>query len=410
MGTASGAEAYPRNGSQNMLPLPSRADPHQFDALIASARARTPTPKEVASLAHRLAESGEQLTMQVGATTADLASTGGPGSLSTLLVPLVLVASGYRVPKLGVAGRPSGAIDALGTLPGYRTRLGRDEAAQVLASCGYVHCLADERFAPLDAELFAYRRRVGATNIPPLAIASLLAKKLAFGVQHVGLDVRVFTGGNFGDTRAAARRAAELFVQTAQELSITAVCILHEGVQSWQPHLGRGESLMALHEVLTDRALGWLAKHSTLCFEMAGCMIGSELPTTAALRHAFEQHLTAQGSSWEGFEARVAAIAGAPRVGLQARQTGILQIDLAQLRDAIVRAQGENGLLTFSDRAGLSLTTYPGKMAESGALLADVRFSGDLAEGSAFEAAASEAFSVTTMPSEPSEEYIEIVH
>ena len=51
---------------------------------------------------------------------ADVASTGGPGSLSTLLPPFVLSTLGCNVVKLGVPGRSAGAIDSLATLPGRK--------------------------------------------------------------------------------------------------------------------------------------------------------------------------------------------------------------------------------------------------------------------------------------------------
>ncbi len=58
---------------------------------------------------------------------ADVASTGGPSSLSTLLSPLFLRAGGAVVPKLGVPGRPAGGIDCLAQIPGYRTELSAQE-------------------------------------------------------------------------------------------------------------------------------------------------------------------------------------------------------------------------------------------------------------------------------------------
>lgn len=71
----------------------------------------------VAELASKLAASGHQRPK--GRIEADLASTGGPSRLSTLLVLLQLVAAGCRVPTVGVPGRPAGGIDVLATVPGH---------------------------------------------------------------------------------------------------------------------------------------------------------------------------------------------------------------------------------------------------------------------------------------------------
>jgi len=71
---------------------------------------------DLASLATLLAQSGRIRSSPVHSETADIASTGGPSSLATLLSPLYLRSFGYCVPKLGVAGRPAGGIDVMAQL------------------------------------------------------------------------------------------------------------------------------------------------------------------------------------------------------------------------------------------------------------------------------------------------------
>ena len=98
-----------------------RGEERRFENWIARARSNEITNTGIAELANWLAASGEQLSPR--GRTADLASTGGPGSLSTLWAPAALVASGFLVPKLGVLGRPAGGIDVLSQVPGYRIDL-----------------------------------------------------------------------------------------------------------------------------------------------------------------------------------------------------------------------------------------------------------------------------------------------
>src|SRR5437868_14746215 len=95
-----------------------------------------------------LASSGTVLTCNENGPTADVASTGGPASLSTLLCPLYLRSYGFVVPKLGVPGRPAGGIDVLAQLPGYRVDLSEADVRRVLERCGYAHFLAGTQFAP----------------------------------------------------------------------------------------------------------------------------------------------------------------------------------------------------------------------------------------------------------------------
>lgn len=115
---------------------------------------------EVARLAEILANSGAMLTRDFEAS--DIASTGGPSSLSTLLCPLYLRSAGARVPKLGVPGRPAGGIDVLATVPGYCAQLPPDEARRALNDQGQFHLLAGDQWAPLDSRMFAQRQRTNA--------------------------------------------------------------------------------------------------------------------------------------------------------------------------------------------------------------------------------------------------------
>mgnify|MGYP001167293732 CR=1 FL=1 len=222
------------------------SDETDFKSLVDWARQGSNSPDEIAQLATHLADSGERLKWPEAMKTADLASTGGPGSLSTLLSPLVLMSQGYKVVKLAVPGRPAGAIDTLGTIPGYRVMLSTEDICSIIAKTGFAHFLTDDRFAPIDGKLYAYRRRVGAVAIPMLAAASLLAKKLAVGVRLVGLDARIGPHGNFGVTKEEARRNAINFCTAAKQLDIDAVVFIKNDSGPAQPWIGRGESLVAL--------------------------------------------------------------------------------------------------------------------------------------------------------------------
>jgi pyrimidine-nucleoside phosphorylase len=96
-----------------------------------------------------------------------------------------------------------------------------NDARRVIDQCGYAHFLAGAEFAPLDAALFRFRQKVGAQNIPALAIASILSKKIACGVKFAGLDVRTATHGNFGSDFSEAGDAARAFCAAATAAGLT---------------------------------------------------------------------------------------------------------------------------------------------------------------------------------------------
>jgi pyrimidine-nucleoside phosphorylase len=355
----------------------SGAEP-SMATLVQRAKSGPVADDDIAYLANRLAASGEILTLKGLGQIADVASTGGPTSLSTLLCPLYLRELNATVPKLAVAGRPAGGIDVLSRIPGYKIRLTREEIYRVLDECRYVHILADENYAPLDAALFAYRQRAGAQNVQPLVIASLLSKKLAMGLKSVGLDVRVAAHGNFGANWDEARHNAQRFCRVAKLLGIEATCFLTDASVPYQPYIGRGESLAALSEVFAATASGLSAEHAKMCFQMAALTVADESaaqPDGDRLAYRFEQNLSAQGSCADAFRKKVAETIEGHKYTISSPSEGFLHINLEKLREVLVEAQKQAaaGKDSFTDPCGVILLKMSGEAVKKGETIASVR-------------------------------------
>lgn len=357
-----------------------RADDAALRRLVDTALGNELGDGEVADLAEGLAASGPRLALDRRA--GDVASTGGPSSLSTLICPLHLRARDVRVPKLGVPGRPAGGVDVLQTIPGYQAALEPKAAQTALERSGYIHLLADERWAPLDARLFAYRQREGAQTVPALVIASILAKKLAAGTTGAGLEIRVAPHGNFGADLDAARRNADRYNTVASLLDLRPVCALTDATRPYQPYIGRGEALLALAEVLAGRARGWLADHHALCQRMADAVAGALGIETAvsvqlaALRQAHHALLAVHGTGVSSFDERVEAVRAAPRMIFRAERAGVVDYDLGRLRDRLVarqRAEAADIAGPPPDPVGVILETPPGTEIEADEPLMSVR-------------------------------------
>ena len=337
------------------------------------------TNEELAYLAAVLGRSGNVLEIPQRQPKADLASTGAPTSLSTLLGPLYLRAMGFCVPKLGVPGRPAGGVDTLAQLPGYRVRLTNKEVMDCIEQCGYSHFLAGEEHAPLDARLFRYRQRSGAQAVPELTIASILSKKIAVGLDNAGLDVRVAPHGNFGATWAEARGNARRFSRIATIAGIDSVCFLTDARFPYQPFVGRGESLVALKDIFSGRRDPLLENHAKLCFAMSCATVGHPATdfhnhTKAAEKH-FYDNLLAQGSSQDAFEDYASKTRREHTFGYLSKKHGFLCMKLDQLRDLFLRFQsvGVEIDVDFPDSIGIVLQKMPGDLVRPGDLIATVR-------------------------------------
>ncbi len=356
--------------------------------------------ESIAYLAQVLASSGRVNNQRRG--SCDLASTGGPSSLSTLLCPLFLRAFGYVVPKVGVPGRPAGAVDVLATIPGYKTELSNAEFEATLNKTGFSHAMAGDDLAPLDGNLFALRKQLDAVEITPLVISSLLAKKIAVGVEQILLDVRVWEHGNFGRDYCEARENAEKFCRVADLIGIRATCILTDASRLYQPFIGRGESLLALNATLYGDADPWMDRHIDQCFRIAASASSSftPRPDREQLQAAFEVHIEAQGASYEAFRNRVAEVASEATTIVQSESSGFVGTDIRLIRKLLVNRQvleEQQGKL-FSDPAGLRLLVDVDDYVTQGTPILEIRH-GNRQNMSAVIGGIKQAFSILPEPS-----------
>jgi thymidine phosphorylase len=328
-----------------------------MNGIIKWAKSEEITDDEIIYLANILANSGRRLELSKEQLCADIPSTGGPTSLSTLLCPLVLKEIGFIVPKLGVEGRPAGGIDVLAQIPNYKTEFNYPEILLCLKLNRYCHFLAGKEFAPLDAILFKYRSKVDAKSIFPLVIASILSKKIAVNLNSTGLDVRVAKFGNFGTTWEEAKQNSQKFIRISNQVGINAVCFLNDINVLQQPYIGRGESLAGLSEIFYGEPKGLLKKHLAVCINMGVSLLKSienySPFSMDTLRKHFIDNLISQGSSENAFIQKVHEVKIAHKYQIDSPSSGFLKIDIQLLRDAIV--WGQNALIDckFSDPCGV---------------------------------------------------------
>jgi thymidine phosphorylase len=350
-----------------------------LDEVIDSCVGSAPPDEELAELATILGRSGQVLN-EAPADATDVASTGGPGSLTTILTPLQCCAAGWQVRKITVPGRPAGSVDVFSLIKGYRVDLDLREALEVLALSGYVQLVAAPPWAPLDGALFRRRQQRGMQPVIPLVIVSLLAKKVAAGLHSFALDIRAVPYGNFGATSDEASHNAVHLTQVAEKLAIKVVYRINDSRTPAQPYIGRGEALMALDALVGNADLHpWLANHAHECSELALLATGSATVITAReLRRVLMRHLVAQGATEDAWLAAIASIQGHRRVEILADEHGIVSIDLAAVRSVIVDAQRAYSIRGgFADPCGIVISRAPGELVNRGDLLATVRLAVD---------------------------------
>ena len=295
----------------------------------------------IVELTKILAKSGDRLSF-AKYNTADIPSTGGPSSLSTIISPLILKEY-FAVPKLGIAGRPAGGVDVLAQIKGYNLKLSKKEIYKIIDKTQYCHFISNDQFTPLDNTLFKYRSENGFKNIPGLVIASLLSKKVAVDINNVCLDIRYSHFGNFGNSLEEAKKLSDNFRQVSRLLGINSSFYFSDNTKLFQPYIGRGESLLAIHKYLSGSNNNWLNHHIEFeCSEMINTLTNDKIEPSEFKRiiaKNFTENIEGQGGSIGSFESIVKKIENSHTYEFSAEKSGILTIDIMKMRDTIVKMQ-----------------------------------------------------------------------
>ena len=352
--------------------------------------------EELVELITKIADSGEKIPST--GNVFDYASTGGPSSLSTLLVPLFLFSRGVNVINLAVPGRPAGAVDVLAQIPNYNLS---DNPLRHVSEKEhfYIHLEANEKYVPLDRALFTYRQKNDKVDITNLVIASILSKKVATGAENIGLDVRMSRFGNFGKTWAESCRNSEKYNRIAALLKLNSTCFISDANKPYQKYIGRGESLLALNDIFSGIADDELMEHVSYCKFMADEMIkktnvANEAKKEMDIKTCFNNNLSLQGSSMNEFEAVVERIGRKTRVEIISDKSGYIQYDLYRIKNIIKEQQIKYAYeALYPDPCGVILMSKSGYYIEKGQAVLSVR-SKDLEAIELLK----ESFSVVTKP------------
>jgi len=335
-----------------------------------------------ASLALAIADSGPRLATRDLGLTSNVHSTGGPGSLSTLLAPILVAAAGFSVPLLSVQSSVAGAIDSLKAIPGYKTHLGPEQVREVVRTAGLSHIgHGTAGFAPADSVLWSYRAETGTKKIPELIAASLLGKQVAMGVRHGSVDIRVGVEGNAGKSLDAATETARVIIGVASILGMRINCTLSNLHSIQWSRIGRIDAVLSTWEILSEPANFLAHPHVRDCILIAACACHASAPSTelsawiqqiaTTLRNRralalFERSIAAHGAAANARRESELQAVSRPRVHLKiANEPTPTQVSawFKKMR-ALVKAPADNALGIELSENGTVVLSVPAECAD----------------------------------------------
>ena len=142
----------------------------------------------------------------------DKHSTGGVGDKVSLILAPVVAACGGSVPMISGRGlgHTGGTLDKLDAIPGYDSQPTLVRFKQVVAETGCAIIGQTGDLAPADGRLYAIRDVTATVESIPLITASILAKKLAAGLEALVMDVKTGSGAFAAEEETAVTLAESI--------------------------------------------------------------------------------------------------------------------------------------------------------------------------------------------------------
>ncbi|MBT4243613.1 MAG: thymidine phosphorylase [Planktomarina temperata] len=184
-------------------------------------------------------DSGKVLNWDLPGKVIDKHSTGGVGDSVSLILAPMLAAVGAYVPMISGRGlgHTGGTLDKLEAIPGLKTQFTEAEFRAIVAKVGCAIVAPSPDIAPADQRLYAVRDVTGTVRSRDLITASILAKKLAAGLEGLVLDVKTGSGAVMSDL-GQARDLAQALVATANGAGCPTSAVLTDMSQPLIPSIG----------------------------------------------------------------------------------------------------------------------------------------------------------------------------
>jgi len=193
----------------------------QVAALAMAVFLNSMSAREAGRLTLAMAASGSVLDWQSDALdgpVVDKHSTGGVGDKVSFLLAPIAAACGCYVPMISGRGlgHTGGTTDKVESIPGYNATPDFSMFRKVVKSAGCAIIGQTADLAPADRRLYAIRDVTATVESVPLITASILAKKIAAGLQALVMDVKVGSGAFMSEVDKAEELASSIISTAAR--------------------------------------------------------------------------------------------------------------------------------------------------------------------------------------------------
>ncbi|MGD8107999.1 thymidine phosphorylase [Pantoea sp. FN0302] len=269
-------------------------------------------PERVA-LTMAMRDSGAVLSwksLNLNGPVVDKHSTGGVGDVTSLMLGPMIAACGGYVPMISGRGlgHTGGTLDKLEAIPGFDIFPSDSRFREIIKQTGVAIIGQTNSLAPADKRFYATRDITATVDSIPLITASILAKKLAEGLDALVMDVKVGSGA-FMPTFELSEQLAQAIVGVANGAGCKTTALLTDMNQVLASSAGNALEVREAVQFLTGsyRNPRLLEVTLALCSEM---LISGGLAQDDASARQQLQKVLDNGSAAEVFARMVAAQKG----------------------------------------------------------------------------------------------------
>lgn len=321
---------------------------YQLSAMLMAIVCRGMTPQETAFYTEAMMRSGVVADLtSVKLPKVDKHSTGGVGDKISLHLAPMIAACGVAVPMISGRGlgHTGGTLDKLESIPGFSVNLPLEKYRAQLEKISLALIGQTADLAPADKKLYALRDVTATVESIPLICGSILAKKLAEGIDVLVLDVK-FGRGAFMKDKAKARELAQALVSVATAMGKPTRAVL----TAMDEPLGRtvGNAVEVAESIECLRGAGPVDVMEVTYALGEQMLLLAKVAATKAEARAKLEASVASGAALEKFRAMVAAQGGDGRVVDEPAR-----LPQAKLKAALTA--GKNGFVTEVDAMGVAL-------------------------------------------------------
>jgi AMP phosphorylase len=316
-------------------------------AFLVSEQIRGLSMDETVHLTRAIAEKGEQLDF--GTNVFDKHSIGGvPGNKVSLIIVPIVAAAGLLIPKTSSRAitSPSGTADTMEVLADVEfsveelQRIVKSVKAAIVWGGALNLAPADDLFIQIEHPLLIDPR--------PQMMASIMAKKLSTGIQHLVLDIPTGEGCKV-TTMDEARKLSHDFITLGTELGINVHCAITYGSQPVGHAIGPALEAKEALETLMGGGPTSLIEKST---GLAGILLemGGRAPRGAGRKIA--KDILASGKALEKMRQIIEAQNGNGNITPKEISIGRHTFDLTAPSDGYVATIQNRALVRIARAAG----------------------------------------------------------